>query len=406
MESWRAPEVPALPGTGTVPAVYDQSARALRRAVADGAAGLYVCGITPYDATHLGHAFTYLAYDTLNRVWRDAGYRVEYTQNTTDIDDPLLERAAATGRDWRELAAEQTALFREDMTALRILPPDHYVGVTEMIDPIAAAVQRLVDDGIGYRVDDDVYFDSAAAESRVPWRLGDSAGLDRGTMLTLSAERGGDPQRVGKHDPLDPLLWRAARPDEPSWPSTLGEGRPGWHIECSVIAERTLSVPLTVAGGGSDLAFPHHEFSTGHTVALSGEPFTGLVSHAGMVGYQGHKMSKSRGNLVFVSALRNAGHDPLAIRLALLAHHYRGDWEWQDADLDAATARLAAWRAWAATVDPDSTSTALLDDLRSVLADDLDTPAALRTVDARLTSPRPSPVELDAIDALLGITLR
>lgn len=397
--------MPSLPGSGTVPMIFDQSEQRLVRAKADGTAGLYVCGITPYDATHMGHAFTYLAYDSLIRAWRDAGYRVEYTQNTTDIDDPLLERAEATGRDWRELAAEQTDLFREDMAALRILPPDHYVGVTEVIDPIAAAVQRLVDDGMGYRVDDDVYFDSAVAEQQVPWRLGELAGLDRNTMLTLSAERGGDPQRVGKRDPLDPLLWLAARPGEPSWPSTLGDGRPGWHIECSVIAEETLSVPLTVAGGGSDLAFPHHEFSAGHTVALSGEPFHGISSHAGMVAYEGHKMSKSRGNLVFVSVLRNEGQDPQAIRLALLAHHYRSDWEWTDADLNGAIARLASWRSWADTVDADSTSTELLDELRSVLPDDLDTPAALRAIDARVSGAAPSPVELDAIDALLGIRL-
>ncbi|WP_353987797.1 cysteine--1-D-myo-inosityl 2-amino-2-deoxy-alpha-D-glucopyranoside ligase [Ruicaihuangia caeni] len=405
MKSWNRPAVPRLPGTGRVPVIYDTASSALREAAADGTAGIYVCGITPYDATHIGHAATYLAFDTLIRLWLDAGLSVRYVQNTTDIDDPLLERAAATGRDWREIAREQTELFREDMAALAIIPPDHFIAVTEVIDPIADAVEQLVEQGIGYRVDDDVYFDSAAAARVTPWRLGDESGYSRETMLKLSAERGGDPERDGKRDPLDALLWRAERPGEPAWPAAVGAGRPGWHIECTVIAGEYLDIPVTVNGGGSDLIFPHHEFSAGHMAALTGKPLAGIYSHAGMVAYQGTKMSKSLGNLVFVSALRRDGVDPRAIRLSVLAHHYRSDWEWTDEVLADALARLQRWLQWA-TKQEARPEFRLLDELRDALHHDLDTPAAIAAIDRQVAAGRaPSIVELDAIRALLGIQL-
>ncbi len=376
-----------------------------------GPAHLYVCGITPYDAAHLGHANTYLAFDTLVRCWVDARVSVEYTQNTTDVDDPLLERAAARGVDWRELAAEQTELFRRDMAALGILPPDHFVAVTEVIGPIAEAVARLLDDGVAYRLGDDVYFDTAAAERLSPWRLGEESGLSRGRMLELAAERGGDPDRPGKRDPLDPLLWRGPRPGEPSWDTVVGAGRPGWHVECSVIAERTLGVPLTVQGGASDLVFPHHEFGAAHTAALTGGPLARVYCHAGLVAYRGEKMSKSLGNLVFVRELIDAGHGPAAVRLALLAHAYREDWEWTSADLERAEKRLSRWRSAARasgrTPDQDGAHLPrLLETVRARLADDLDTPGAVAAVDARIAAGSPlGPVELDAIDALLGVRL-
>ena len=201
---------------------------------------------------------------------------MRYVQNTTDVDDPLLERAAATGVDWRTLATEQTELFRRDMEGLRVIPPDHYVAVTEMIAQIADAVRRLLDRGGAYRVDADIYFDIDAAAAASPWHLGQVSNLDRPTMLELFAQRGGDPQRSGKRDALDPLLWRGARDGEPSWETVLGAGRPGWHIECSVIPQEFLDLPLTVNGGGSDLVFPHHEFSAGHAAALTGRPLAGL----------------------------------------------------------------------------------------------------------------------------------
>ena len=391
-------------------------------------ARLYVCGITPYDATHLGHAATYLAFDTLQRVWLDAGYRVHYAQNVTDVDDPLLERAAATGIDWRELAESQIEIFRTDMEALGIIPPDEYVAVTEVIDEIAAAVCQLWDAGLAYPVDtvgaltgpngeggSDLYFDIAAAERQTPWKLGVESNLDRDTMLALFAERGGDPDRAGKRDALDPLLWRAARAGEPSWESRVGAGRPGWHIECSVIALKELGADFTVQGGGSDLIFPHHDMSAGHAAALSGHPLAGVYSHAGMVAYQGEKMSKSLGNLVLVSGLVANGVDPRAIRLALLAQHYRTDWEWTDAQLDTAEKRLKRWNvafgaqavSGAQTAPEDTDTNTVIELLRTALANDLDTPSALAIVDAAAEQSVDDPALLArAIDALLGVTLQ
>ena len=399
MKPWLRPEVPRLPGHGTPPRLYDTSTASLVDATPSANANLYVCGITPYDATHIGHAATYIAYDTLIRTWLDAGYDVSYVQNVTDVDDPLLERAAATGVDWRDLAASQVHRFRDDMQALGVIPPDHYIAVTESIDSVATAVERLLANGVAYWVDGDVYFDSAAAAAASPWHLGQESRLDRATMLVLSAERGGDPLTPGKRDPLDPVLWRGAREGEPSWPSPLGPGRPGWHIECSVIAQDYLDLPLTVAGGGHDLVFPHHEFTAGHTAALTGHDHAHVYAHAGLVAYQGEKMSKSLGNLVLVSRLREEGVDPRAIRLAVLAHHYREDWEWTDAVLARAVERLAAWQEWAAN---PATGIPLLPDLRSVLADDLDTPAALALIDA---SGAPGPNDVAAVTALLGVDL-
>ncbi|SMH38539.1 L-cysteine:1D-myo-inositol 2-amino-2-deoxy-alpha-D-glucopyranoside ligase [Rathayibacter oskolensis] len=414
MRAWPAPSVPVLPGRGAAPRVHDTSSGdRVELSGTDGVARLYVCGITPYDATHLGHASTYLAFDTVQRVWLDAGLTVDYAQNVTDVDDPLLERATATGVDWRALAEEQVELFRGDMAALRILPPAHYVGVTETIAPIAEAVARLERDGIAYRVAapdaavagaEDLYYDIAAAEGAV-WHLGAESALDRETMAELFALRGGDPQRAGKRHPLDPLLWRAERAGEPAWDAGVGRGRPGWHIECSVIALDRLGPDFTLQGGGSDLVFPHHEFSAAHAASLSGRPLAGAYAHAGMVAYEGEKMSKSLGNLVLVSRLRADGADPRAIRLALLAHHYRSDWEWLPTDLPAAVARLAEWEAGLAARGPESAMD-VLTRLRAALADDLDTPAALSTLDSAVIEGVDDPALLrDAVDALLGVRL-
>ena len=377
-----------------------------------------MCGITPYDATHLGHASTYLAFDGLQRLWIDAGLEVDYVQNITDVDDPLLERASATGVDWRELAASQVELFRTDMAALRVIPPRDYVAVTEVVEPIADAVGRLVDDGLGYTVDTpdaldasghDIYFDIAAAAERTDWHLGIESRLDPATMAEFFAARGGDPDRAGKRNRLDPLLWRAARAGEPSWPSAIGDGRPGWHIECSVIALDALGPHFCVQGGGSDLVFPHHEFSAAHATALTGERFADVHAHAGMVAYQGEKMNKSLGNLVLVSALRASGVDPAAIRLAVLAHHYRDDWEWTERGLDEAITRLERWRS--AVARPSASGAegdedALLAELRRVLSSDLDTPAAIAAIDAWVAGSHPtSGLVARVVDALLGVQL-
>jgi L-cysteine:1D-myo-inositol 2-amino-2-deoxy-alpha-D-glucopyranoside ligase len=391
--------VPSLEGRGPIPRVRDSATGALVEA-AD--ASLYVCGITPYDATHVGHASTYLVFDTLVRVWLDAGLTVRFTENVTDVDDPLLERATAMGVDWRDLAAGEIDGFRRDMAALRLVPPTEFVAVTDEIGPVGDAVAALLDGGAAYRLGDDIYFDLSAPAG--PWRLGAVSGLDRATMVAVAAERGGDPDRAGKRDPLDPLLWRGARAGEPSWPSAVGPGRPGWHIECTVIAERTLGVPFGVNGGGADLPFPHHEFSEAHTGALTGTRHALAHLHAGMVAYRGEKISKSLGNLVLVSALVDSGVDPRAIRLAVLVHHYRDGWEWTEELLATARRRLARWCEWA--LGSDGTRTSLVAELRGCLSADLGTPAAIAAIDSRVhAGAPPSTAELDAIDALLGVRL-
>ncbi len=408
MRSWPAPQIPDIPGRGELPRVHDTGSGSVRPTSPGAVATLYVCGITPYDATHLGHAATYVAFDLLQRVWLDAGVDVHYVQNVTDVDDPLLERAKQTGDDWTALAERETALFREDMTALGVLPPRHYVGAVEAIPDIAAAVRELRDRGVTYDVDGDVYF-SVEADPR----FGEVSRLDREEMLRLFAERGGDPQRPGKKHPLDCLLWQAARPGEPSWPSELGEGRPGWHIECTAIALRHLGRTIDVQGGGSDLAFPHHEMGASEAHLLTGAaPFAGHYVHAGMVALDGEKMSKSRRNLVFVSALRRQGVDPMAIRLALLAHHYRADWEWTDADLREAQERLHRWRD-AVSREGGPAADGVLTGVRRHLADDLDAPAALAVVDDWAADQRQrggddagAPgVVARAVNALLGVRL-
>jgi len=405
VKSWSRPEVPRLDGHGAVPRIWDTATARPIEAKPLAVASIYVCGITPYDSTHVGHAATYLAYDTLIRLWLDAGFDVRYVQNSTDVDDPLLERALERDLDWRELAADQTNRFRDDMTALRVIPPDHYIAVTERIDQISAAVDVLAKRDLAYLLGGDYYFDIAAAELAQPWKLGDESSYDRALMLVLSAERGGDPERPGKRDPLDPLLWRAERGSEPAWPSVLGPGRPGWHIECAVISAEFLDLPLTVQGGGADLIFPHHEFTAGHTIALTGSRLASIYSHAGLVAYQGEKMSKSLGNLVLISELTAAGVDPRAIRLAILGQHYRDNWEWTDALLASAEERLARWSAWAARPIEGSSGT-LVTTLRELLADDLDTASALAAVDRLVAdSAGAAPGDRAAIDALLGIQL-
>ena len=410
MDSWSAPDVPALKIGEPVPlSLYDSSRQYVDPT--DGAS-MYVCGITPYDATHLGHAATMITFDIINRVWRDNGLDVTYVQNVTDIDDPLLERASRDGEDWIVLAMRETALFREDMEALRIVPPAHYVGAVESIPTIADQVSGLLDAGIAYRLEDgtgDVYFDISTAP-----RFGYESNLSREQMLDFFAERGGDPARAGKRDALDPLLWRGAREGEPAWPGgALGPGRPGWHIECAVIAQGLLGPQISVQGGGSDLMFPHHEMSAAHAESLSGKaPFAHHYTHAGRIGLDGEKMSKSKGNLVFVSRLRADHVDSMAVRLALLADHYRTDRQWTDDLLKTAMQRLARWRE-AVSAPAGPAGLALLAAVRTTLSSDLDTPAALALIDewadAALagegTDASAPDIVKTAADALLGIAL-
>ncbi|MFF3090290.1 cysteine--1-D-myo-inosityl 2-amino-2-deoxy-alpha-D-glucopyranoside ligase [Streptomyces nojiriensis] len=409
MHAWPASEVPALPGKGRDLQIHDTATQGTITLAPGPVARIYVCGITPYDATHIGHAATYNAFDLVQRVWLDTKRQVHYVQNVTDVDDPLLERALRDNQDWTELAERETALFREDMTALRMLPPQHYIGAVEAIPGIVPLVERLRDAGAAYELDGDTYF-SVEADPH----FGGVSHLDAEAMRLLSAERGGDPDRLGKKNPLDPMLWMAARPGEPSWDGgSLGRGRPGWHIECVAIALDHLGMGFDIQGGGSDLAFPHHEMGASHAQALTGEfPMAKAYVHAGMVALHGEKMSKSKGNLVFVSALRRAGVDPAAIRLALLSHHYRADWEWTDAVLDEAVARLERWRA--AVSRPDGIpADALVEEVREALSNDLDAPAALAAVDRWVERQIATDGEDESapglvsrtVDALLGVAL-
>jgi L-cysteine:1D-myo-inositol 2-amino-2-deoxy-alpha-D-glucopyranoside ligase len=446
METWHAANVPSLPGPGAEPYLANTATGELTRAAAGQRATLYACGITPYDATHLGHAATYVAWDLLVRAWLDSGHDVAYVQNVTDVDDPLLERADRDGEDWRELADREIARYRGDMEALRVLPPARLVGAVEALPLIERMNQVLADRGALYEVDRDMYFSRAADPE-----FGAVSHLDPATMVALAAERGGDPARPGKKDPLDPTVWLTARPGEPFWDSGFGPGRPGWHVECAAIATSYLGDVFDVQAGGSDLIFPHHEFSASHArVALAGGvpghgAFARCYAHAGMVRLDGEKMSKSLGNLVFVSRLVADGVDPMAVRLAILAHHYRSDWDWTAAGLAAAADRLARWRAavnravsvaGAAASDPGSvvpgeggpaaesvpsaetvpSAESVLAAVRERIADDLDAPGALAAVD-RWASAVTSAPELptgtaataalvrDTVDALLGIAL-
>jgi L-cysteine:1D-myo-inositol 2-amino-2-deoxy-alpha-D-glucopyranoside ligase len=411
MQSWPRPDVPSLPGRGLPLRLHDTATSEVRPTSPGEVARIYVCGITPYDATHMGHAATYVAFDLVQRVWLDAGHEVHYVQNVTDVDDPLLARALETGDDWMALADRETQLFREDMTALAVLPPRHYIGAVESIPAVLRYIEKLQAAGAVYDIEGDLYFRVHADE-----RFGSIAGLSEDEMLRVFSERGGDPDRPGKEHPLDCLLWQRERPGEPAWDSQFGRGRPGWHIECSAIALDHLDSPLDVQGGGSDLAFPHHEMGASEAQVATGEwPYARHYTHAGMVRLDGEKMSKSRGNLVFVSRLRAADHDPAAIRLAILAHHYREDWDWTDAVLAEAEARLASWRSAAASVAPSADG--VLAAVRERLADDLDAPGALRAVDrwaeeTRLRSGAAGAQDADAgalvratVDALLGVRL-
>lgn len=428
MKSWPSPFIPVLPGTGLPVSLYDAASGAVRPLEPGPTARMYVCGITPYDATHIGHAATYVTFDLLGRGLRDAGHQVLYVQNVTDVDDPLLERAARDGVTWQALAEMEIALFREDMTALGVIAPDHYVGAIEGVPSVVKAVTDLLSAGAAYRVDtpdalngagsSDIYFEISSVDG-----FGSVSSWDRDQMMAVFADRGGDPERVGKRDELDPLLWRAARSGEPFWPGgDLGDGRPGWHIECTTIALDYLGMTFDVQGGGTDLIFPHHEMSAIQAYAITGaSPFARAYVHQAMVSLGGAKMSKSKGNLVLVSTLRDSGVDPMAIRLTLLAHHYRAPWEWTEQVLLDATERLSIWRAGLSGnggPSPDAT----IARIRASLANDLDTPGALTAVDEWAADSLQRSGDIDqvergdwelgapgvvgrALDALLGIRL-
>ena len=369
---------------------------------------IYVCGITPYDATHLGHAATYLAFDLINRYLLASGAQVNYVQNITDIDDPLLERAERDGVDWKDLAQQQIDLFRGDMNALRVIPPNDYIGAVESIPLIATAIQKLKEKASVYLVDSDLYF-SVHKDSK----FGSRSHLSNPEMLEIFSQRGGDPTRAGKLDPLDCLLWLSKRELEPGWESPFGTGRPGWHIECTAIAIEYLKPSyqeeflIDIQGGGSDLIFPHHEMCAAQASVISGKEFAHNYVHAGMIGLAGEKMSKSKGNLVLVSKLVSQGTDPMAIRWALLSGSYRADRMWTPDLLSAAQVAIHRLKLVLAS-ESMATTDELISEIVVFLANDLNTPGIFTAIDHWVHRSLSGETGGDAIqitaalDALLG----
>ncbi len=365
---------------------------------------MYVCGITPYDSTHLGHAATYLAYDLVVRRLEDIGHTVELVRNYTDVDDSILPKARELGVDFLELAESEMARFAADMSALDTRPPAHEPRATESIDDIVDLIERLRDGGHTYTVAGTTYFDVTTFES-----FGKLSGYSTEQMIDYSRERGGSPDDPKQKNPLDFVLWLPSAADEPVWESPFGPGRPGWHIECSAMGMAALGSTIDIHGGGGDLIFPHHECEIAQSESITGETFATYWIHACLVAYQGTKMSKSLGNLVFVSDLRQQ-IDPRAIRLALMAHHYRTDYEWFDHEGPAAQADLERLIA-AANGAEAVTRGGVIDEVRAALDDDLDAPTArdalLRAAtEIEAGAGPPARGRLVAAAALCGLDLR
>ena len=336
---------------------------------------MYTCGITPYDATHLGHAFTFISYDVLQRRLIDMGHQVKCVRNVTDVDDPLFAKARELGVHYLDLAAGEEARFESDMTALNALPVHSTPRASSAIPDIRGFIGMVIDRGFAYESGGSVYFDV----EKFP-QFGSVSHYSRETMIALARERGGNVDDPHKRNPLDFVLWHPSASDEPSWDTMWGAGRPGWHIECSALALRELGTTIDLHGGGSDLIFPHHECERAQSEAATGQPFVKHWMHVAMVSMDGHKMSKSRGNLVFVDKLRTQ-HDPMAIRLGLIEHHYRTEWEWDDGLMARNETRLSNWKS-AAQVGSSRGDVGLLAEVRSALDNDLDTPTAVALVDA------------------------
>ena len=413
MKSWNEVETPSIDSSISFPTLnLTNSASGKKESIGRKQLyRMYVCGITPYDATHLGHAATYLTFDLINRYLTASGSEVRYVQNITDIDDPLLERAKRDGVDWTDLAHQQIDLFRSDMINLRVIPPAHYIGAVDAIPLVTDAIEKLSSKDSIYSVERDLYF-----KVHSDAQFGQRSHLSQEKMMEIFAERGGDPTRVGKIDPLDCLVWMSQRPNEPGWPSPFGTGRPGWHIECTAIAIKYLEPSpseealIDIQGGGSDLIFPHHEMCAAQAQILTGKPLASTYVHAGMIGLDGEKMSKSKGNLVFVSKLVAAGRDPMAIRWALMKDHYRQDRMWTDELLVAAESELIALRSCLAQDDVAPTSD-LIEKIVDALSDDLNTKGVISVLNTWVERTQSGDTGGDAqslvraLDALLGIKL-
>jgi L-cysteine:1D-myo-inositol 2-amino-2-deoxy-alpha-D-glucopyranoside ligase len=354
--------------------LYDTAKQEIVEFVPNPTVLMYTCGITPYDATHLGHAFTFISYDVLQRRLIDMGHQVKCVRNVTDVDDPLFAKARELGVHYLDLAAGEEARFESDMTALNALPVHSTPRASSAIPDIRGFIGMVIDRGFAYESGGSVYFDV----EKFP-QFGSVSHYSRETMIALARERGGNVDDPHKRNPLDFVLWHPSASDEPSWDTMWGAGRPGWHIECSALALRELGTTIDLHGGGSDLIFPHHECERAQSEAATGQPFVKHWMHVAMVSMDGHKMSKSRGNLVFVDKLRTQ-HDPMAIRLGLIEHHYRTEWEWDDGLMARNEARLSNWKS-VAQVGSSHGDIGLLAEVRSVLDNDLDTPTAVALVD-------------------------
>jgi L-cysteine:1D-myo-inositol 2-amino-2-deoxy-alpha-D-glucopyranoside ligase len=413
MRAWPDLYIPQLPSRFRFPrlSLYNTAAQKVEALDEKSVYRMYVCGITPYDATHLGHAATYLTFDLINRYLRATGARVDFVQNITDIDDPLLERAKRDGIDWKDLAQSQIDLFRGDMTDLHVIPPKEYVGVVEAMPLVVDAVEKLKSASTTYQVGSDIYY-RVHSDSE----FGERSHYSQEKMLSIFAERGGDPDKPGKEDPLDALVWLSQRDGEPGWPSPFGPGRPGWHIECCAIALHYLEpdaaddFAIDIQGGGSDLIFPHHEMSAAQSRSMRNQRFARSYVHAGMIGLNGEKMSKSLGNLVFVSKLIASGVNPAAIRWALMGHHYADDLMWSQPLMVSAEKEIEELQLSLARMEVAPTDV-VIQEIIDALSSNLDTPRALEAIRKwmqRTGSGETGGVagELSrALDTLLGIAL-
>lgn len=351
---------------------------------------MYTCGITPYDATHLGHAATFLVYDIVQRRLIDLGHTVKCVRNVTDVDDPLFAKARELGVHYLDLAAGEEARFNRDMVALNALPVYSTPRASSAISDIRGFIGMVLDRGFAYVAGGSVYFDVSKSPT-----FGEVSHYSQEQMIEFARQRGGNVDDPNKRHPLDFVLWHPSADDEPSWDTTWGPGRPGWHIECSALALRELGTTIDLHGGGSDLIFPHHECERAQSEAATGEPFVKHWMHVAMVFKDGEKMSKSLGNLVFVDKLRTEW-DPRSIRLAVIEHHYRTEWEWDDELMPRNHTRLVSW-----TASVGGSTSSVLDDVRACLDNDLDTPGALRVIDAAASAG----ADVSAAASLLGVEL-
>jgi len=384
--------------------LYDTAQRAVVPFEPPSTVHMYVCGITPYDSTHLGHAATYLTYDLLVRRLEDLGHEVRMVRNITDVDDSILPKARELGIPYLELAEAEMARFHSDMDALDMRPPIAEPRATEAIGTIIELVGRLLESGNAYLTHGTAYFDVSTFK-----RFGELSHYSEDNMVRLARARGGNPDDPHRRSPLDFVLWQPSGPDEPAWRAPFGVGRPGWHIECSAMALVECGPTLDLHGGGTDLIFPHHECEIAQSESLSGKPFARHWMHSAMVNYEGEKMSKSLGNLVFVSDLLKKA-DARAVRLALMHHHYRSGFEWYDSEIEEGSALLQRLLAAAARPDgPDPRPFAQA--VRDALDDDLDAPGALDALDDLASavlsggSDTSAPVVLQELGALVGVDL-